>query len=398
MVQHRNAVCESRSAGLKALGLGALALALAGIAPSAAKAQAAGDLITSAKLGAVYALSGPLAIYSPPAKNGIELALADLNAKGDLKLDITLEDDRSTKDDVINVYQKFIQRDNALAIFGPMSGGQAFAAGPLAQQAKVPVMLTTVATPGITGIGDYVFRTSVESAMIIPGTVKKAKETLGMTRVAVLYANDDQFSVGEFKAFETALKATPGVQVLTIETVRTGDVDFSAQLTKIKGLNPDTLVICTQGQEAVGVMTQARKLGLEKVHFLGGNSFNSAGVVKESGKAMEGALSATPWFISMSHPKNVEFVKKYREKFGVDPDWLAAQSYDGVSLVKQALLDAKILKTDNAATARTKLRNALAAIKTYDGVLGQITFTPGRDPILAGAIIKVENGKHVLAQ
>lgn len=395
MLQRNNPASITRRASIGTLGFGALALALAGLAPAAVNAQAASDLITTAKLGAVYALSGPLAIYSPPAKNGLELALADLNAKGDFKLEIALEDDRSTKDDVINVYQKFIQRDNALAIFGPMSGGQAFAAGPLAQQAKVPVMLTTVATPGITGIGDYVFRTSVESAMIIPGTVKKAKAIFGTQKVAVLYANDDQFSVGEFKAFEASLKAE-GMQVLTIETVRTGDVDFSAQLTKIKSLNPDTLVICTQGQEAVGVMTQARKLGLDKVHFLGGNSFNSAGVVKESGRAMEGALSATPWVVSMTHPKNVEFVKKYREKFGVDPDWLAAQTYDGVSVVKQALLDAKILKTDNVATARTKLRNALAAIKTYDGVLGRITFTAGRDPVLAGAIIKVENGKHVL--
>lgn len=397
MFQCKTPVSHLRMNRLGRLGYGALAMLLAGMAPVAVKAQAAADQINAAKLGAVYALTGPLAIYSPPAKNGLEMALADLNAKGDFKLDIVLEDDRSTKDDVINVYQKFIQRDNALAIFGPMSGGQAFAAGPLAQQAKVPVMLTTVATPGITGIGDYVFRTSVESAMIIPGTVKKAKEKFGMTKVAMLYANDDQFSVGEFKAFESAVKATSGVQILTIETVRTGDVDFSAQLTKIKGLNPDTLVICTQGQEAVGVMTQARKLGLDKVLFLGGNSFNSAGVVKEAGRAMEGALSATPWFVSMPHQKNVDFVKKYREKFGVDPDWLAAQTYDGVSVVKQALMAAKILKSDNVATARTKLRNALAEIKTFDGVLGQITFTPGRDPILAGAIIKVENGKHVIA-
>ncbi len=396
MIRSRTFAFQRRNIGVGALVISALAMLLGSVSATVARAQAAGDLITGAKLGAVYALTGPLAIYSPPAKNGIALAVADLNAKGDFKLEIDLQDDRSTKDDVINVYQKFIQRDNVLAIFGPMSGGQAFAATPLAQKAGVPVMLTTVATPGVTGVGDYVFRTSVESPMIIPGTVKKAKATLGASKVAVIYANDDQFSVGEFKAFDAALKAE-GLQVLTIETVRTGDVDFSAQLTKIKSLNPDTLVICTQGQEAVGIMTQARKLGLEKVHFLGGNSFNSAGVVKESGNAMAGALSATPWFISMSHPKNVEFVKKYREKFGVDPDWLAAQSYDGVSIVKQALQSAKILKTDSVATARIKLRNALAIIKSYDGVLGHIKFTSGRDPILAGAIIKVENGKHVLA-
>ena len=374
---------------------GALALALPILAafPATVAAQ---ETIKEAKIGAVYAFSGPFAIYSPTIKNGIEMAVAELNAKGDLKLDVVMEDDRSTKDDAINVYQKFMQRDNALLIMGPLTGGQVFAAAPLAQRAKVPVMLTSVATPGVTKVGDYVFRTSVESATIIPNTVKVAKDLYKINKVAQVYTNDDQFSVGEFKAYQEALKAN-GVQVATVETVRTGDVDFSPQLTKIKSMGIDTLVISSQGQEAVGLMTQARKLGLDKVHFLGGNAFNSAGVVKEAGQAMEGALSATPWSLGMTHPKNVEFVKSYRERFKSDPDWLAAQSYDAMYIIKQALINAKIGKSDNVAAARTKLRDSLAAIKSYDGVLGKIEFTSGRDPVVPGAIIRVENGKHTIA-
>lgn len=372
--------------------LAGLLLAGSGVLPAAAQ-----DTITTAKLGAVYAFSGPVAIYSRTIKNGLEMALAEVNAKGDLKIDLVLEDDRSTKDDAINVYQKFIQRDQALLIFGPLIGGQVFAAGPLAQRAKVPVMLTSVATPGVTGIGDYIFRTSVESAAIIPSTVKTAKDLLKTARVAQIYTNDDQFSVGEFKAYETALKAN-GIQIAGVETVRTGDVDFSAQLTKIKSMNVDTLVISSQGQEAVGIMTQARKLGLDKVRFIGGNAFNAAGVVKEAGAAMEGALSASPWFLAMGHSKNLEFVKKYREKYNSDPDWLAVQTYDAVYIVKQALLAAKIGKSDSVAVARTKLRDSLDAIKTYDGVLGKIEFDEKHDPHVAGAVIKVEGGKHVIAK
>lgn len=374
---------------------GALALALPLLAtfPAAVAAQ---ETIKEAKVGAVYAFSGPFAIYSPTIKNGIDMAVAELNAGGGVKLDVVLEDDRSTKDDAINVYQKFIQRDNALLVMGPLTGGQVFAAAPLAQRAKMPVMLTSVATPGVTKVGDYVFRTSVESATIIPNTVKVAKDLYKISKVAQVYTNDDQFSVGEFKAYQEALKAN-GIQVATVETVRTGDVDFSPQLTKIKSMGVDALVISSQGQEAVGLMTQARKLGLDKVHFLGGNAFNSSGVVKEAGQAMEGALSATPWSLGMTHPKNVEFVKRYRERFKSDPDWLAAQTYDAIYIIRQAIDNAKIAKSDNVATARTKLRDALAGIKSYDGVLGRIEFTAGRDPVVPGAIIRVENGKHTIA-
>lgn len=375
----------------------ALALALPLLVAVAHPARAQGaDTITTAKIGAVYALSGTFAIYSPTIRNAIDMASADLNAKGGLQLQVLLEDDRSTKDDAINVYQKFIQRDNALLIMGPLTGGQVFAAAPLAQRAKVPVMLTSVATPGVTKVGDYVFRTSVESATIIPNTVKVAKDQLKIAKVAQIYTNDDQFSVGEFKAYEAALKAS-GISVATVETVRTGDVDFSPQLTKIKSLGVDAIVISSQGQESVGLMTQARKLGMDKVHFLGGNAFNSSGVVKEAAKAMEGALSATPWSVGMTHAKNIDFVKRYRDKFKSDPDWLAAQTYDALFIIKQALLDAKIGKADSVAAARTKLRDSLAAIRSYDGVLGKIEFTADRDPVVAGAVIKVENGKHAIA-
>jgi branched-chain amino acid transport system substrate-binding protein len=307
-----------------------------------------------------------------------------------------MEDDRSTKDDAINVYQKFIQRDNVLLIFGPLIGGQVFAAAPQAQRAKVPVMLTSVATTGVTGIGDYIFRTSVESATIIPATVKFAKEKLHVANAALIYTNDDQNALGDKKAYEAALKES-GIELIATETVRTGDVDFSAQLTKIRTLNPDALVINSQGEEAVGIMTQARKLGI-KARFLGANSFNAAGVVRDAGKAMEGALSATPWFVGMTDVKNVEFVRKYREKYKADPDWLAAQSYDAVYLVHQALTNAKITKGDSVAVARVKLRDSLAAIKSFDGLLGQIKFQANRDPIVAGAVVEVRDGKHAMVK
>ena len=371
-------------------------VAAALLACATSHAQRAPDTIASAKLGAVYAFTGPLAIYTTTVRNGLQMAVAEIDAAGGVRLDLALEDDRSTKDDAINVYQKFIQRDNVLAILGPVTGGQVFAAAPLAQRARVPVMLTSVATSGVTGIGDYVFRTSVESSAIIPATAKVAHDRFHLSRVAEITANDDQNAVGDRRAYEAAFKAL-GTPVLDVETIRTGDVDYSAQLTKIKSLDPDALVITAQGEQVVGIMTQARKLGLDKVRFLGANSFNAAGVVKEAGKAMEGALSATPWFVSMTTPKNVEFVRRYRERYNADPDWLAAQSYDAIYLIEQALVNAKIARTDDVGTARAKLRDALAAIRSFDGVLGRIEFSATRDPMVAGAVIEVRDGRHVLA-
>ncbi|MWD25940.1 ABC transporter substrate-binding protein [Aquicoccus sp. SCR17] len=381
------------------LGRNVIGLSVAGLIAAAsgpAAAQEASSTIETADLGAVYALTGPVAIYSTTIQNALKMALEDVNGMDGPKLDIALEDDRSNKNDAINVYQKFIQRDQKLLIFGPLIGSQTFAAAPLAQRAGVPVMLTSVATPGVTDIGDYIFRTSVESATIIPSTVEAAVDKLGIETVAQIYTNDDQFSIGEYEAFDGALTEN-GVEILGVETIRTGDVDFSAQLTKIKSLDPDAIVISSQGEESVGLMTQARELGIDAV-FLGGNAFNSSGVLKDAGEAMENAMSATPWFASQENEANLEFVKRYREMFDADPDWLAAQTYDAVMIVKQAVDAAGITPDDGVADARTKLRDALAAIETYDGVLGKIEFTDNGDPVVPGAVLQVKNGKHELVE
>lgn len=389
-------ILSGNTARLRRAAIGVSMAGAMALATAPGLAQDATSTIETAELGAVYALTGPVAIYSTTIQNALKMAVEDVNAMEGPALDIALEDDRSNKNDAINVYQKFIQRDRKLLIFGPLIGSQTFAAAPLAQREGVPVMLTSVATPGVTDIGDYIFRTSVESATIIPSTVAAAVDKLGIKKVAQIYTNDDQFSIGEYEAFEGALEEN-GVEIAGVETIRTGDVDFSAQLTKIKSLEPDAIVISSQGEESVGIMTQARELGIEAV-FLGGNAFNSGGVLKDAGEAMEGAMSATPWFASQENAANVEFVKRYREMFDGEPDWLAAQTYDAVMIVKQAVDAAGITPDDDVSAARTKLRDALAAITTYEGVLGTIEFKENGDPVVPGAVLQVTDGKHALVE
>lgn len=374
---------------LAALLVGALTL----IAGLASAAQPGGGVpIGRIHLGAVYALSGPIAIYSATIKNALDLALGEVNAGQGPKITMTLEDDRSTQDEPVNIYQKFARRDRVHVIFGPLTGKQVFASRPVAQSAEVPVILTSVATPGVTD-GQWIFRTSVESAQIIPLAVKQAVAKFGVKTAALIHAKDDEFTLGELKAFKAALKEH-GVEIVAEESYLTGDVDFRAQLTKIKGASPDLLVFAVQGEEGVGIAKQARRLGIT-AQFIGGNALNSAKVIAEAGEAMEGAVSATPWFIEMNHPENRAFVKKYRERFKSDPDWLAAQTYDAVHVLAKAAAAARITEQDDLQTARRKLRDALRQVE-HVGALGPLEFLPNGDPKVSGAVTRVRNGKPVL--
>src|ERR671931_307147 len=143
------------------------------------------------KIGAALSMTGAAAVYGAMQKKGIELAVEEINRSGtlkNLKLQALVEDDGSTKEQGINVFQRFINRDRVAAILGPTLSTTATAADPIAQAAKVPVIaISNTATKGITDIGDYIWRVSLTEAQVIPGAMKKAQQKLGFKTAAILY-------------------------------------------------------------------------------------------------------------------------------------------------------------------------------------------------------------------
>src|SRR6184192_55195 len=133
-------------------------LALGSFQGSGAEA-AAGNAV---KIGAALSLTGAAASYGAAQRNGIEAALESVNRSnslGGIRMEVLVEDDGSTKEQGINVFQKFINQDRVSVILGPTLSTTATAVDPLAQQAKVPVLgISNTAPKGITDIGDYIFR------------------------------------------------------------------------------------------------------------------------------------------------------------------------------------------------------------------------------------------------
>src|SRR5207253_11331082 len=221
---------------------------------------------------------------------GSQAAADQVNAQGSpggVKLEVLFEDDGSSKEQGINVFQKFINQDKVSVIIGPTLSTTATAADPLAQQAKVPVLAISNTSPtGITDIGDYIWRDSLTEAQVVPGAVKKAKAKIGFKSAAVLYGNDDVFTKAGYDVMKKAL-ADENVNVVDTQTFARPDRDFSAQLTAMKGKKPEILVISALADNAAAIVAQARQLGYAGP-ILGGNGFNSPGFIKNAGPAAEG--------------------------------------------------------------------------------------------------------------
>ena len=346
-----------------------------------------------AKMGAALSMTGAAATYGQSQKNGLEAAAEELNGGNSLqgiKIELLVEDDATSKEQGINVFQRFINTDKASAILGPTLSTTATAADPLAQQARVPVLAISNTSPtGITDIGDYIWRDSLTEAQVVPGAVKKAKAKIGFKNAALLYGNDDVFTKAGYDVMKKAL-ADENVTVVDTQTFAKPDRDYSAQLTAIKGKSPEILVVSALADNAAAIVAQARQLGYSGP-ILGGNGFNSPAFIKNAGPAAEGVLVGTSWNSASNAPANQRF-KELMQKRGVKPDQFTAQAYSGVLIVAEAVRKAGLK------TGRDDIKNGFAQVKDLDTPLGKFSFTPSRDALHEPAVQQVKNGKFEIVE
>lgn len=363
--------------------------AAAAMLGSAAPARAA----ETVKIGAAFSLTGNAAVYGAQQKAGVLQAVEDVNKSHKLTgitLEAIVEDDATSKEQGIAVFQRFINKDKVSAIIGPTLSTTATAADPIAQQSRTPVVAVSNTSPkGITDIGDYIWRISLTEAQVIPSALKIVHAKLKFKNAALLYGNDDVFTKAGFDVMKAALEKD-GIPIVEIQTFATKDRDFNAQLTALKSKNPDFLMVSALAEQAAGIVTQARQLGWN-VHIMGGNGFNSPAFIKNAGQAAEGVFVGTAWNKPSPDPVNQRFIAAMKAK-GIDPDQFCAQSYTGVLVVAEAI------KQAGMKGGRNDIKAGLAKVKDLPTPLGTFSFLPDRDGNHRAAIQMVKGGKFEVVQ
>ena len=340
------------------------------------------------KIGAALSMTGPAAAYGATQKNGVTLAVEEINASKfipGVTLEVVVEDDGSVKEQGINVFQRFINQYKVSAIIGPTLSTTATAADPIAQMAKVPVVAVSNTAPtGITDIGDHVWRVSLTEAQVIPGAIKKAQQKLGFKTAGVLYGNDDVFTKAGYDVMKSSLDKL-GIKILGTQTFAKPDRDFNAQLTALKAQNPEILVVSALIENASAIVTQARQLGYSGP-ILGGNGFNNPALMKNAGPAAEGVIVGTAWNSASTDAANVKFKQAMAAK-GYAADQFAAQAYAGVYVVAEAI------RLEGGKAGRGDVNAGLRKVKNFDTPLGKFSFLPNRDGDHEPAVQIVKDGK-----
>ena len=337
-------------------------------------------------IGVLYPSTGRLNSVGVRMKHGFELALEEINSAqlGNARLVFITEDDRGTVDGAIEAFEKLIDQDGVPVILGPTSSSQSQAAFPIAQQNGVVALSPTSGASGLSALGDFIFRVTLTSDVLIPNSVKVTREQLGYQRVAIIYDAIDVVSQSSYNGFTKALTEN-GVEILTREAYQTGDTDFSNQLTKIKALNPDAIFIAALPPDMPGIMIQGRELGIPaSIPFIVAQA--TIDEIQAAGPAAEGLLFSTGWFSTASTPGNQVFAQNYRAAYGIEPNAWAAQSYAAVYILAEAIGDAQ-------SKHPTAIRDAMANIMDFDTVLGVFSFDAHGDAVYDPRILIVKNGQ-----
>jgi branched-chain amino acid transport system substrate-binding protein len=338
----------------------------------------------------VLSLSGAGLVVGDSQKNGIQLALETINKQGGVagaKLSVEIQDDLTQPDQAVRLFDAQVKEKKVLGIIGPSLAISAAQAHPEANKLRVPVIAPSSLLAGVVGECaypcDFIFRDSLPEKVAIPANVKALAQGSHARSAAIFYAADDSLGTADAVIFQQAFTDN-GITVASDAVVQLSknDTAFGDGVTAVLAKKPDVWAVSTPGAEAAALMTEARKQGF-KGTFLGGNSFNSAGVSRLAGDAGKGARSATAYYPALNSTANREFATAYRAAFkGVDgqplePDLGAAQAYSAVLLFAEAARHAHLTFGDPSAD-RVRLRDALAAVNLATP-MGAFSFTPEHD-------------------
>jgi branched-chain amino acid transport system substrate-binding protein len=352
--------------------------------------EGSGDECTIASpvpVGAALSLTGDAASYGESQQRGLELAAEQLNAKGGVEYELTVEDDQTDPRQGIAVFEELTAEGGASAIIGPTLSSGAFQAQPIAQEEGVPVLAISNTVDGITEQGDYIFRDSLTESRVIPQTVAAAKAEYGLENVVVMYANDDALTEAGGQVFTETL-AAEGIEVADTLTFSVEDTDFRALLTEAKAANPDALMVSSLIEAAIPLVTQAREIGLD-VPIVGGNGFNNPKLMADAGDAAEGVVVGAAWNSASDNPENTAFLADFEEMHGTAPDQFAAQAYTGLMLIDTAV-------RASCSGERDAIKEGLGSIEGVPTVLGELTINEERDAEHEAVVQIVEDGQFAV--
>ena len=346
------------------------------------------------KIAGLYELSGAGASAGTNFKNGVDMAIKEINAAGGIlgkKIEHGISDTQSNPGVAKGLAAKAID-DDAFAVFGPVFSGSIMVSMAETQRAEVP-NFTGGEAAAITQKGNpYIFRTSFTQTTAMPKVARYIAQGLKAKTVAVLFVNND-FGKGGRDAITKALEAQ-GVKVVADISTDSGQIDFSAPVLKAKQANADALFVYTNEEESARALRELRKQGYNKP-IVGETTLTGQKVIELAGDAANGAIAHVGLTIDAPNPLMLKFKAKFYQDYKYFSDHNGIKGYTGVYIMKAAIERAGKLDRKAVASALHGLK--ISAAKN-PGVIMDVSVDNNGDLDRESFLVEVKDGKQVVKE
>ncbi|MBD3180672.1 ABC transporter substrate-binding protein [Candidatus Poribacteria bacterium] len=345
------------------------------------------------RIGGIFPITGAAATFGKSSQEGMQIAVDEFNQKGGIPIsgnkmliNPVYDDTAGQPEQAANVCRKQIDQNGVKAIVGAVMSKNSLAIAPICQSKGIVMISSASTNPEVTLKGDHIFRV----CFIDPfqGTVmaRYVFNELDFTKAAVLYDNGNDYNKGLAHFFEEEFKRLGG-EIVASEafTDEEKTVDFKAQLTKIKAAEPEFLYLPNYYAADALIMKQARELAME-IPAGGGDGWDSPKLTEIGGDAVEGCVFSNHFSKENPSPQVQNFVTKYREQYGKDPDALASLAYDAAYVLLSAI-------EKSGSTAGADIRDSLKNMN-MEGATGKISFDENRNPIKSAVILQIKDGQQ----
>ena len=358
------------------VGVVLIALMIAGVVAPAVGAKLAGDKV---RLGVIMPQAGIFVDWGQHGLIGAEIAKEEINAAGGiggLPLELVMADDRGDPKESVTLTRRLAQTDRVLMIHGSISSSSGAVMYPLSQSLKVVIVSPTAAAPGLTDkFRPWAYTMNPGAARALgTGLASVRKHHPEVRKAVVLYNQADAISKAEATVVMPPTFQQANVEPLDTITFQTGDLDFSAQVTRALAKQPDMLFLGSGSREAALVAKEARRQGF-KGPIQGGVATATPDLVTLGGDAVEGWYTTTYAWNERPTPRMQTFVKKFLERSGGKrPNSSGPAMYDQLFIAKMCIETAGVTNNpDQLESDREKIARCWAGLKSYDGAIGAIT-------------------------
>lgn len=368
-----------------------LAIMIVGCGPTENGADAEDELV----IAGACPMTGDGAQYGEFLSRSLELAAEMINEKGGIegkKIRIRMIDDQMLPSEAATVAEQLGVDDSVLAVVGHTTSTCTLAAVPIYDKYGLPVISHSSTNPDLSGSSKYFFRTcGTDEAFGYLGGEYAVKK-LGAKKIVIMHALSDG-PTSYANSFAKAVKDSGG-EVLDILAHEDEEKDFTAELTLLRSLNPDLVLLSTWFTPAAMIIKQAKEANITGIEFMCMDSAYVVDFIELGGEAVEDVIMSAFFHPDLPYPSAQEYISRFKEKYNEPPEWSGATAFDALNLIAEAI------RANGA--SREGIRDYLSQvgkeIDPFQGVTGETAFDDNGDVIKPAVFIVVKDGEFKLAE